>query len=217
MITGITPELRLGDVPNLCSYGPRPRLMTGLIVQLLRQQFAAASLIEEPGLRGDSPMVWGSDPLTAGLNIEAATVWVPEESMERPALIVRRDEWHFERMGIGNRLMGTVDLEDGSEYFSQFVMGSHTIFALASDPDDTEDLGTEVYRQFGQFATIISEAFDLKRFAIASMGVLGRLPEVAEAYAVPVTVAYAFEDTWKVTLQAPAIKRITVESIITGA
>lgn len=212
-----SPELRLGDVPNLCSYGKRPLLMTGLFVQLLRQAFAAAQLIEEPMLRGGpSPPVWTPDPLTSGLAVESATTWKPQLSMARPALVVRRNGWQVTRLGIGDRLQGYAEDIQGDEHYSTFLQGSHTVFAIG-DELQPEVLAAEVYRGMIQFGPVVRRYFNLHRFVVAEIGPMGRLQEAEGSYAVPVTVAYAFEDGWRVTPQSPYLQHITLSSILGAA
>ena len=207
-----TPELRIEHVPSICSYGPRPRLMNGLFVQLLRQLFAAPDLLEEPALRGGSaPAFWTADPLTSGISIELATTWKPSTSMARPALVIRRDPWQVQRQGIGDRLMGYGANSDGSESFATFITGSHTIFAIGND-DAPEDIAAEVYRGMIEFGPVNWPQYQLHRFVVASIGSMGRLQEAGDAYAVPITVAYAFEQSWRITRQAPYLQRVTIST-----
>jgi hypothetical protein len=203
------PELRLGDVPNLCSLGFRPHIMTGLLVQLLRQHFADRRNIATPSMRDET---WrpGED---TGIVIESITNWNPNQAMTRPAIVVKRNAWQFERIGIGDRLMGSHE-EDGSDYYCVLAHGSHTLFCLAGEPGEAEYLAAEVYPEMIQFGPVIRAQFLLHRFVLAELGGLMKVQEATDSHAVPITLAYVGEEAWRITPQAPYLKRITLSSIL---
>lgn len=205
--SGISPQFVGDSVPNLVSHGLRPYVLTGFLVQHFRQHFADPSLIEEPSLRRQ---LWGPGD-DAGIVVDSATLWDPARAMKRPAVLVKRGAARVTRLGIGDRCMGFVSYGDGYDYYLTFLVGSHVIFCLGSEAGEAERLSSEVYRELVQFGPIIREALCLHRFVITEIGELGRLPqEAAGGYVVPVTVAYAYEEFWRIEPQVPVLQGVSI-------
>jgi hypothetical protein len=205
-------QLAFEDTANLCSYGMRPHLMTGALVQLMRQHFADRQNIEEPSLRD---YLWQSAD-AGNLSVESITRWHPAQSMGRPALVVKRNGWQVQRRGIDDRAMGTTPL-DGFDYYATFIMGSHTLFCICSEPAESERLCAEVYRELMQFGPVIRKYLDLHRFTVAEVGPLAKIQEATGSYAVPVSVAYCFEEAWRIAPDTPVLKRISLTALIQSA
>jgi hypothetical protein len=199
----------LDDPSSLCSLGLRPHLMTGYLVQLFRAHFVNRSSIEEPSL---ADWLWkATDP--GGIVIESITRWDPRDAMVRPALVVKRNDWQVERLGIDDRHMGPIPA-DGYSYYTTFLRGSHTLFCLANEPAEAERLCAEVYRELIQFGPVIRQSLLLHRFVVAEVGAPARVQEAAGSFVVPVSVAYFFEETWRVAPDAPVLKTISLQSIV---
>lgn len=202
------------DTPSaLCSLGPRPIVMTGYLIQVLRQHFADPNNIEDQHFRhppGGRDYVWrqGND---SGIVIESATRWDPEKTGQRPAILVKRNEWGAIHKGINDQHMGNLSLE-GREKYTYFLRGSHTLFCIGGESGEAEKLGTEVYREIGQFAPIIRKNLHLHRFQLLQVGQLGKLKEATDNYAVSVSVGYAFEESWVIRHHTPKLKRIVLSA-----
>ncbi len=203
--------LNLSDVTpdNLCSLGQRPYLMTGGLVQAMRQHFAARDLIADPVLK---ECVWTPEQ-DSGIVVESITRWLPDVSNRRPAIVVKRNDFSVLSLGINDELQGWYSA-DGNEYYTTFLRGSHTMFCLANEAGECERLGCEVYREFIQFGGVLRRYLQLLKFKVAECGQLSRLEEAAGGYAVPVSVAYAFEESWIIQPNAPRLKRISLAAII---
>lgn len=203
------PDLTLDQVSNLSSQGTTPLMMTGLFVQLLRQQFASRDQITTPQLKS---LLWSPENPSSML-IESITRWDPAKTGQVPGVLVKRNDWSVIRLGINDKLMGYGPI-DGSDYYTVLGMGSHTLFALAPDAGQAELLGTEVYLNFLHFGPVFRKFFKLHRLVVQSVGGLFRLEEPIGTYGVPVTIAYVFQETWKITPQEPILKKVTLRSII---
>jgi hypothetical protein len=208
------PEFRVDTPSALCSLGPRPLVMTGYLVQLLRQHFADSRHIEDQDMRNPPASVhdyvWrpGND---SGIVIASATQWDPKTAGQRPGIFIKRNEWGALHPGINDQQLGGQAI-DGTERFTYFLRGSHTLFCVAGEPGEAEKLGTEVYREIGQYAPVIRRNLNLHRFQFLQVGPLGKLREATDNYAVSVSVGYAFEESWVLRQHAPVLKHVTLST-----
>lgn len=207
-------ELRIDTPSALCSLGPRPLVMTGYLIQLLRQHFADPNNLEDANFRhppeGAHDYVWRQGK-ESGIVIESATRWDPNKTGQRPGIFVKRNEWGAIHRGINDQHMGNLSW-DATERFTYFLRGSHTLFCVAGESGEAEKLGTEVYREIGQFAPVIRKNLNLHRFQFLQVGQLGKLREATDNYAVSVSVGYAFEESWVIRQHAPRLKRIVLSA-----
>jgi hypothetical protein len=209
------PENRVGKVSALCSYGMRPHVMTGLLRQLLIGHFSDPANIEEGRIRQqiESLGVW--KPADNGLNqtgllIESITRWNPNNNDKRPAVLIKRNTWAWQRIGIGDKAGGN-DYTGASSY-TGFWNGSHTLYCLATNGAETEFLAAEVVKFLVTFAPLIVDQMNLMRFFVSEVGGVGSVQEVTEGFAVPVTVTYVAEEAWSLQPYAPRLKRIVFKA-----
>lgn len=197
----------------LCSTGFTPQIMTGVFVQLMRQHFADRQNIADPILRAQERgtpgnFIWTPDNSShMGLEIESVTLFDPKRTEKRPAVFVRRNGWQPRKIGINNQVLGR-PLISGQRMFTQLMLGSHTIFCLAGKAGEAELLGYEVASELFMSGPILREALYLTQFAVAEIGGIGKIKEASDNYAVPITVSYAFENTWQMHQHVPLLKAI---------
>jgi hypothetical protein len=202
----MAPEAKFDATSSICSLGPRPLIVTGFLRQWFINHFANPDGIEAPELRG---YLWKAVNTTDGIEIESITRWKPESTEKRPGIIIKRNDWKVLRHGIDDRMMGQHNF-DGIQHHSTFLEGSHTLFCLSNLAPEAEILAGEVYREMMQFGPAIRKELDLKRFVLVAVGSMFKLEEARENYAVPVTVAYALEDSWELIPHGPLLKRIVI-------
>lgn len=205
------PENRVSKVSALCSYGMRPHVMTGLLRQLLISHLSDPDNIEEAKLRKHARDTgpWRSSDTglnNSGFLVESITRWQPNTADQRPAILIKRNSWKWEKIGIGN--YAGSDVATGTQHYTGFWNGSHTLFCLAPTGVETELLTTEVVKFLLHFSPLIMQQMDLLRFYVAEVGGVGEVQEVIEGYAVPITVAYVAEEAWSLQPYAPRLKRI---------
>lgn len=208
---GSAPENRFEKVSALCSYGMRPHVMTGLLRQLLISHLSDPDNIEEPKLRKHAKDVgpWKSSDVglnDSGFLVESITRWQPNIADKRPAILIKRNSWKWQKLGIGNISGGNA--YTGAQGYTGAWEGSHTLFCLAPNGVETELLTTEVVKFLLHFSPLIVEQMNLLRFYVAEVGGIGEVQEVIQGYAVPVTVAYVAEESWELQPYAPRLKRI---------
>lgn len=212
---GSTPEVRLDKVSALCSYGMRPHVMTGLLRQLLLAHFSDPDNIEEPRVRRQLETLGLWKPSDNGLNaggilIESITRWQPATADKRPAIILKRNKWSWQKLGLGNATGSNP--HEGSRSYAGLWSGSHTLNCMAPGGAETELLVTEVFKFLVSYGPWIREQMNLFGFGVQELGAVGEVKEVLQGYAVPVTVAYAAEEAWTLQPYAPRLKRIVLRA-----
>jgi hypothetical protein len=142
----------------------------------------------------------------SGFLVESITRWQPNIADKRPAILIKRNSWKWQKLGIGNICGGNA--YTGAQGYTGAWEGSHTLFCLAPNGVETELLTTEVVKFLLHFSPLIVEQMNLLRFFVAEVGGIGEVQEVIQGYAVPVTVAYVAEESWELQPYAPRLKRI---------
>jgi hypothetical protein len=198
------PQVVVDNVSSVCSLGMRPHLMTGFLRQHLIAHFSQPDQIEHPNLR---EYLWRAEIERSKILIESLTQWKPENAGTRPAILIRRNAWQNQRMGIGDYLQGATVIE-GHDRYSTLMQGSHTIFCLTTTPGECETLAAEVYRELLQFGPVIRETLSLMRFVLTEVGQMKPVLEAREHYATPVTVSYAHTEDWIIRRHAPVLDHI---------
>lgn len=193
-------------ISDFCVRGVTPYSMTVLLRQLLIDHFSDPQRIENPDLRG---YIWtgaDSDPIL----IESISRWRPRKTENRPAILIKRNDWQVQRQGIDHRLMGGLSLEGNLDY-ACLVSGSHSIFCVSNNGAEAELLGHEVFRLILHFSPLIREAANLARLEVAGLGGLNLVEESQDNFVVPITLQYVFLEKWTLLPQAPTLKTIQFE------
>lgn len=185
-------------------------MLTGLFRDLLTRHFAVPLNIEEPDLRH---YVWREDERT-GILIESVHRWRGELVEKRPAILVKRNSYQNLRLGIGDSLGAD---EQGFESFATFWVGSHTLFCLHGSGASADILATEVQRELTQFGPILRRHLGLYWLAVAEVGEASEIEEARESFGVPITVGWAYQETWKVELESMKLRKIPLSILLDGA
>jgi len=205
------PEDRRFRQSNFCSLGPRPQLMTGLFISLIRQHFASPDNIDSSIFRerlfSDAPDPDGSGQLL----IEDATVWTPLRAQKRPGIVVKRNAWQHEKHFTLDSASG-VD-EFGNIQYTKLMRGSHTIFCIGREGGETEVLAAEVYRFFMHFGMIFRHYFGLLMFELLEIGAPAFVEEAPDCYAVPITIGYGWSESWTVQENIATLKDVRLSDV----
>lgn len=196
---------------TLCSLGMRTWTMPGVLRTILMRQFASADTIEEGDLR---KLLWQPGERT-GILIESLWNWQPQTTGIRPAVIIKRNAQQNFRVGLADRYLGKPVDAQGFEHFATYWIGSCTLFCIGGNGLQAELIATEVQRHLTQFALVILESLDLKRFQVQSVGEISLVEEEAQHAMVPVTVGYAFEEKWMIRPNALPLRFIPL-TMLTG-
>jgi hypothetical protein len=205
------------EVSSLCSTGLRPHILTGVVLRLLTRHFSTTRGIQDPRLQG---YIWDDDPRTSKILIVPVWRWLTAGSEARPALVVKRNALRPRQLALadGQALVAGIDADripaDHEAVAQIAVVGSHTIFAIATNPAEVELLSTEVWIRLIQYAQAIQTEFGFNRFRVAEIGALSKVEESSEKFVVPVTVAYTYVDAWSVWSASPFLKRLVTRTDI---
>lgn len=204
---GSTPEVRVDKLSALCSFGHTPRLITGIIRQILLQYFIDPQNVRNNYLRAalERSGAW-SDGVNSGIFIESLDRWRPEVTEARPAIVIKEGDWNWMRVGIGDQ--AGVDWRSGKSSYLGYWRGTHTVFAIGGEGPETQILSAEVAKLLLYYGPTIMHQMDLHRFVMLQIGAMSALKESTENYIVPVNVAYVAEEQWSLQEDAPRLKRI---------
>ena len=182
-------------VSALCHTGWAPIILQGFFRDVLISHFSDANFIEMPDLR---KLIWRKDPPT-GILIESVQRWRGDLTEKRPAVIIKRNAYKNLRVTIGDKA-GTD--EEGNDNYVTFWVGSTTLFCIHGSGASVEILATEVAREFTQFAPIFTKMLGLHKLQVTQVGEIGELEEATEGFVVPITIGWAYEETWRLEPEA---------------
>lgn len=166
--------------------------MTEVLVRWLRFHFSAESRIEHPDLIG---RVWTAQP-SSPIFISSLAEWAPNQSQERPAVLVDRldQDKEMNQRGIGDQLQG---IKPGQ--FAHFMNGQHVVHCLGGRDGEAEAVAFEVWRELTRFAPYLRELLCLLRLLPMRIGKRVQLSqEHKEHYSVPIVLAYGYSEAWRV-------------------
>lgn len=220
----VHPTLYVDGISSLSVTGLRPHIVTGIFLQLLREHFADPARIEDPLLKS---LVWvpkdndkvTPDPTRTKILIDPVYRWNLQDEMRRPAIIVKRNQYTTQTVGIGMTqrfgLSEERDFPEAGAKYTLYFLGSHTLFCLGTDGGVAEVLSTEVARYLYQFAPVIRREFCFKTLEVAQIGEVSVVEESSENFVVPVVLRYAYEDDWTLAKQEPRLKGVSI-GVTTG-
>lgn len=204
------PRLAIDHLPSLCDLRPRFLTLTSLFRLWLINHFGDPAKIVLPSLK---KCVWKNNPQT-GITIESVTTWDPRQTQNRPALVLKRGSWRRIKLGIGDKYMG-VDAT-GQHYMSNWWQGTHTVFCLASQDGEVEQLASEVFQELNEFADPVRRHTGMKNLAVAEAGEVSILEESTQHFVVPINLVYAVEESWILRQEAPFLKRLGMSMTFTS-
>lgn len=188
--------------------GWQPILLTGFLRDRLTQHFA-----EPLGVTNDlRKYVWRADERT-GILIESVYRWRPEVTEKRPAVLVKRNAYQNQSVAIGD-LSGEDEKSFGYEEFTTLKIGSHTLFCLHGTGASVEILATECERVIHRFSPVICRYLGLAKFQVTEVGGISEVVEAKEHYAVPITVGWAYPESWRLTYESLPLRRIPFEVLV---
>jgi hypothetical protein len=194
---------------SICALMPRPQVVQGLLVSWMRVHFSDAPNIEDPALKNT---LWAADIRQTGIAVDSVYKWQPALTEFRPGIFIKRGPWKIVRLGIDDRRMGVPP--SGYRQYSTYVQGAHTLFCVSNAPAECEILGAEVFRELIEFGPIIRQAYGFMRFQVMEVGEVSILEEARQNFILPISVAYAAEESWEIVQQAPPLKSIKLSTFL---
>jgi hypothetical protein len=205
------PEDRTDPASSLCSYGPRPLLLTGILRLLLTDHFSSAANFEHDQLAlYQAERVWTADESTTAIRIEDALTWTPEISGLKPAIIIKQNDYDVLHLGLAD-VSGTTP--QGFTEHTVLWKGSHTLFCLSKEGAEAVILGQEVGRYLLHFGNVFRKEFKLHSWKVMQMGAPAKIKELPGKFGVPVTVSICYEDSWILHQHTPLLKTLAVGDV----
>ena len=219
-----TPPMQAGTelVSSLCTTGHRANLLTGVILNLLRDHFSRESNLEFNG-QGDASgdklagYVWNKDAKQTHIQIQPVWMWNVQDVQRLPAIYVRRDALRSGRVILGDKAAaGAARNADGGikevkgDYCLREISGSHAIFCVGKTGAEVELLGQETFNHLTGFAPVLRREFKLHRFELTDWGAIGNLEESSEHFVVPLSCRWVYEDSWRIDKLGPQLKSVYV-------
>lgn len=212
------PTPYVDGISSLAITGLQPHILTGILLQLVREHFISADRIESEHLKESLWVPKAGDPVTPDpaatkILIDPVYRWNQKTTQQRPGVLIKRNALQPQTVGIAmTRTFGVAERdypEVGSKH-SLFFVGSHTLFCIATDGGVAEVLSTEVARHLAQFAPVIREEFCFQTFELSQIGEVSVLEEASENFVVPVVIRYAYQNKWLLTKQEPRLKGVSI-------
>jgi hypothetical protein len=182
--------------------------MTGFLVKHLQQHFSHSAQLGISPLRNYE---WHSGATRGNILIESLTRWDPAAAGQRPAILIRRNDWQVQPLGIGNRLQGDRHV-DGRIDYSVMMQGSHSIFCLSVEAAECEELAFEVFQQIMEFSQELRQSLQLMRFLVSSIGRPLPVLESREHFGIPIDLGYCHTHDWSTRQQAPRVGSINLST-----
>lgn len=198
-------RLNVRVLPNLCALGPRLINMTKLFRLWMIYHFSDSSFVQETALKNK---IWNRDPQKTGIAIEAHSAFDKSLTENRPGIIIKRHAWKHVRMGINNLAAMGSTTADGKQSYANLWQGSHSLFCIGGTPGEAEVLANEVFGDLNAFAPVVQVHLGLMRLEVAEIGEIATLEESGKNFVVPVDIAYALQESWRLQQDAPFLKRI---------
>lgn len=216
------PMLYVDGISSLAETGLQPHIITGILLQLVREHFADPERIKSPYLKS---CIWvpkeddqvTPDPEATQILIDPVYRWNLTTTQMRPAVVIKRNALTPRKVGIAHNRsfgLGEDDYPEAGSKHSAFLEGGHTLFCIARDGGAVEVLATEVSQHLYQFAPVIQREFCFGLFELAQIGEVSVLEESEEHFVVPIVLHYAYEDRWLLAKQEPRLKGVSVNARI---
>lgn len=205
--TGSVPEIRIEHLSSLCSLGYPPLVVTGALLQFVRQILSDAQNVHNPVLRWylETKGPWTPNEKSS-LYIEALDRWRPEVTEQRPGLLVKPGAFLYERVVIGD--VAVIDPVSGQMSFTGTWNATHTIFALGKEGGEVQQLAAEIGRNLIRYSRPIVDQLGLRKFLLVGMDEMKTLKESRDTFVIPINMAYSVDENWYLQEEAPRLKNI---------
>lgn len=206
---GSEPEDRTSRLDPACVMPLDQRTVTGVLRQFLLHHFSSPDKIINSQLRQqlEDQGGWSDSGFTA-IYIESIAAWKKDQLQSRPAIIIKEGAWRWRRLAGGNLV--DMDPERGVHYFWGQWQGTHTLFCIAKEPGEAQNVATEAARVLQWYARDISAQLRLYGFAVLQLGTVASLEESREHYVVPINVGYVIDEQWSLQQDAPRIHKVSI-------
>lgn len=202
------------ELKEYCKERPFPHVVTGVLIQLIRDHFSLAENIMNHKLRS---FVWQPDDpagesITTHIRIEEASRFNPESVQQRPSVLVSRKNMGVEYLEAFGGGMAMVDPSSGVLRGSEHTVnlqGDHLIEVVGQTPMEAELLGEEVFFKLLEFRPVIQKDLNLSGFRVKVLNEMRKVDENNEHWRVAVGLTWTKVHSWVLTQVSPVLKSLS--------
>jgi hypothetical protein len=187
------------------------RTIETLLFQLVVSHFSYANRIINPELKG---LIYTSNPMTSKIRIVLNTTYDLPTSAKLPAIILKRGEQKFSRIGLNDRGERTFPTPTGIFPFVRNSEGTHSIMAVSSVPGETENLANELLDLFTCVSPVLRSELPFADFEAVGVSELQLSDELGNRSVVAVQLLYKYELGWTMRYATPLVAAINVNTLI---
>lgn len=200
------------DLSALCPRGLDMRSIETVIFQLLVSHFSYANRIINPYLKD---LIYTDNPLTSKLRIVLNTTWDLATSTKQPAIIVKRGEQKFNRIGLNDRgERPDFSTQSGIYPFVRNSEGLHSILAVSSAAGETENIANELVDLFTCVSPVLRSELPFADFEVVGVSELQVSDELGNRSVVAVQLSYKYELGWTMRYATPLVGGINVRTLV---
>lgn len=199
------------DLAALCPRGLDMRTIETLLFQIVVSHFSSASRIINPALKG---LIYSPNPSQTKIRIALNTTFDLPLSTKLPAVILKRGEQKFSRIGLNDRGERTFPTPSGVYPFVRNSEGTHSLIAVSSVPGETENLANELLDAFTCVSPVLRSELPFADFEVAGVSELQLSDELGNRSVVAVQLSYKYELGWTMRYATPLVGAIDVHTLI---
>jgi hypothetical protein len=182
-----------------------PLILTGIILQVLRQWFANNS----------DQFKYTDEKVNSKIDISPSYNWEPDRTQSRPGLYIKRGTYMPKGMGrAGMEDLLRLNIKAESDYLVLPVCPV-TVFCVGKLPGEVESLAWEAAQLLIAMSPYIKKDFNFLSFNVDQVGEIGQIEEYKEFWTVPIGIATSFSEDWRIKEAAPLLKRTLVDAYTT--
>jgi len=183
-----------------------PGLINAYWVAALRDHFVDSEQISDPRYRD---FTWSDSDIDSKILIEASGNWTPTKAGQRPALIVKTNDFNWKRVGMGDRKDGYGYATDGNVDYAAMVIGSHSIGVISGLLPEAGNLAYEVFLFTGQFCEVHRAALGLSQLVPIGVSTAFKIKESPGTHLFVVSLAYSYTLQWRLRTHQPVLQFAT--------
>jgi hypothetical protein len=200
------------NLAALCPRGLDMRTIETLIFQLLVSHFSDPARIINPELKD---LIYTTNPLTTKIRIVLNTTYDLATATKLPAVILKRGEQKFARIGLNDRGERKFPTTSGIYPFVRNCEGTHVLMAVSSVPGETENIANELLDAFTCVSPVMRSQLPFADFEVVGVSELQVSDELGNRSVVAVQLLYKYELGWTMRYATPLVGAIDVRTLVT--
>jgi hypothetical protein len=194
---------------DVCPRGFDMRTVETVLFKIVVSHFSNPDRIINPDLKS---LIYTPNPTTTKLRVALNTAFDLPTSTKLPAVILKRGQQEFERIGINDSSEQRV-LEPEIIPFVRRVKGTHLLMSVSSVPGETENLANELVDAFTCLSPVLRSELPFADFEVAGVTELQISDELGNRSVVAVQLVYKYELGWTLRKSTPLASRLALRTL----